>query len=122
VALDAVHPAFHHGMVIRQVELRMDFQVALIANGGVLAGIDNELPAPAAARDMLAASAVAGFAARFAGPFQVILVKARVRTGGEDPGNVCVAVGTDLIPNERGAFYLGWIHNRPVDCRTGGQQ
>ena len=45
VALHAVHPVFNDRVMLRQVELRVDFKMALKAGRGVLAGIGDEFAA-----------------------------------------------------------------------------
>jgi hypothetical protein len=62
VTLNAIHPAFDHGMMLRQVEFRMGFEMAIEARGCVFAGIKNELPASAANGDVFTAGAVTRFA------------------------------------------------------------
>src|SRR5437899_1020669 len=62
MALNTVHPAFDHRMMLRQAELGMGFYMALEAWTGILARIHDELAAPAAGRDMLAARSMTGFA------------------------------------------------------------
>src|SRR5437899_7160018 len=48
MALDAVHLAFGDGMMLGEMKLRLNFLVTLEARLGFLAGIDDELLAPAA--------------------------------------------------------------------------
>jgi len=42
VALDAIHPALYHGMVLGQAEFRVGFQMTLKARSGVFAGIEDQ--------------------------------------------------------------------------------
>src|SRR5258706_10084667 len=81
VALDAVHFAFDDGMMLREVEFGMCFQVALKTGGGVLAGIDDELAASAARHDVFAGGAVAGFATPLAGEPGLFGGQSRVGAG-----------------------------------------
>jgi hypothetical protein len=61
VALYAIHPALDDRMVLRQMKLRFDFNMALKTRRWIPAGIDDEFGRPAR-RDVFAAWAVAGFA------------------------------------------------------------
>jgi len=58
VALNAVHLALTHGMMLRQVELGMDIKVACKTRLGFAARINDEFPTPSADRDVPAAGAV----------------------------------------------------------------
>lgn len=71
VALDAVHLAFDHGMMLRQVEFGAGFLVALETSFGLLAGINDEFFQAAAPGhgNVFASRAVAGFTAVLAGHF-----------------------------------------------------
>jgi hypothetical protein len=117
VALDTVHFAFEHGMMLREVEFRVRFEVALKTGGGVLAGIDDELAA--AGLDVFAAGAVAGFATLLAGEAGLFEVQARVRAGREGAADVRVAIHAGMIADERGALDFRWGHDRAVNGGTG---
>lgn len=104
MAIHTVHAVFHDRMVVRQFEFGVNFEVTLIAACGVLARIDDELAPAPSGRDVFAARTVAGFAAREARPFQIVFVEAPVRTGGEDPRNVRVAIRARLVAHESRAF------------------
>src|SRR5258708_21062104 len=58
VTLHTVHAAFGHRMALRQSELGLDIQMALVTGARILAGIDDELPPAAARLDVFAASAM----------------------------------------------------------------
>ena len=55
VALHAVHPAFAHGMVLREVELRVDFEVTCETRLRVAPWIHDEFSVPATNCDVFAA-------------------------------------------------------------------
>jgi len=57
VALRAIHPAFNHGMMLRQIEFSPSRQVALETRAGIFSGIDNEF-ASAARGNVFAAGTV----------------------------------------------------------------
>jgi len=48
VALHAIHSLFEHRMVVRQPELRVDFEMTIQTSLGRAARVDDELSAPAA--------------------------------------------------------------------------
>jgi hypothetical protein len=62
VALDAVHPAFEDGMMLRQIEFGVGFQMTVETSGWVFAGIDDEFSPSTTGFDVFAARAVTGFA------------------------------------------------------------
>jgi hypothetical protein len=119
VALDAIHFAFDDGMMLRKVEFRVGFQVALETGGGVLAGIDDELAASAAGHDMLAGGAVAGFATLLAGKASLFEMQPRVGAGRKGAADVRVAIHADAVANEGGALDFRRGHDRATQGRTG---
>lgn len=88
VALDAVHLAFDDRVMLREIEFSVRFEMALETRGGVRAGIDDELAAPAARRDMQAARPVAGFATLLPGHSGLFEMQARVGTRREGAADV----------------------------------
>src|SRR5256885_7501307 len=104
--------------MLRQVELRVDFKMALKAGRGVFARIDDEFAAPAPDTRMLAPRSVARLATGRRRPFQVVLVKPRVRTRRKDARDVAVAIGAHFVANEVRAFNLRRVHDRPVERWT----
>lgn len=83
VALNAIHPAFNHRMMLRQVELGVSFQMALKTGVRVFAGIDDELPTSSARGNMFAARSMTRFASGQSGHCGVIEMHACMRTEGE---------------------------------------
>src|ERR1051325_8288854 len=57
MALHTIHPVLRDGMMLREIELGVDFQVALETRRGILAGVDDEHAAPATGGDVFAAGA-----------------------------------------------------------------
>jgi len=112
MALHAIHAALDHRMVLRQVELRVDLQVALKAGARIFPRIDNELAAPAARLNMLAARAVARFTAGFAVQSRAFKMKAPVRARGENAGDVGMALRAGLVSHEGSAGNLRRGHDR----------
>lgn len=100
VALDAIHFAFEHGMMLREAELGVGFQVAIQTARRVFAGIENEFPASTANRNVLAAGAVTGFATTRAGGGARHEVHPRVGAGGELSHVVGVAGQAGLVADE----------------------
>jgi len=66
MALHTIHASLQDGMMLRQMKLNLDVEVALETSGRIVAGIDDEF-GPATGLDVFAAGAVAGFAAGAAG-------------------------------------------------------
>ena len=122
MALDAIHLAFDDGMMLREVELRVRFEMALEAGLGIAAGIDDEFIVTAPGGDMLAAGAVAGFATLFTGEAGLFEVQTRVRTGRESAGNVGMAIGTNAVADEGGAFNRRRGHDGAVEGGAGVEQ
>lgn len=58
MALHAVHFAFGHGMVLRKIELRVNFEMTGKTSLRIFAWIDDELPISSAHRDVFAARAM----------------------------------------------------------------
>jgi len=106
VALHAAHFAFNDGMMLRQVKFSLGILMALEARFRVLAGIDDEFLQPAAPghRDVLAARAVARFAAALAGHFGVRDPEPRVRAAGKDARNMGMTIHARLVPDKSRAF------------------
>lgn len=106
VAIDAVHPVFEDRMVMRQIELGMDLEMALVAGRRILAGVEDEFPSSAARGHVLAAGAVTRFASGHARPLEIIFVKPAMRAGRKNPGDVRVAVRATLVPDKGRALDL----------------
>ena len=104
VALGAIHFAFQHRMMLRQIEFRMRLEMAVQARTRVLARVYNELPSTAANSDMLAAWPVARFASRHAGDIRAFKMQPCMRAGRKNAGDVCVAVVASLVSNKGGAL------------------
>ena len=83
MALHTIHPPFNDRMMLRQVKLALNVDVALETSGRVLARIDDEF-GPPARLDMFAAGAVAGFATGAARHGVSARISARMRTGRKD--------------------------------------
>jgi hypothetical protein len=122
MALDAVHLAFHNGVMLREVELRMRFEVAREAGFGVAAGIDDEFVVTAAGGDVFAAGTVAGFATLFTGEAGLFEMQARVRAGREGAGDGGMAIGANAVADERGAFDGGRSHDSAGECGAGVEE
>jgi hypothetical protein len=106
VAVDTVHVAFKHGVVLRQVELGVDGEVALETGVGLFARVDDELATTAAGGDVFAAGAVTGFAALLAGHLCVGQVESGMRAGREGSRDVSMAISAGFVADVSGAFDL----------------
>jgi hypothetical protein len=117
MALHTVHAAFDDGMVLREIELSVHFEVAVEANRRILAGIDDGL-APSRRLEVFARGSMTGFAPGKAGPLQVIFVKAGVWAVRKKACNIPVAIDARLVADKRGALDFGRRHHRVVQRRT----
>ena len=97
VALHAVHVAFDDRMMVRQVEFRVDVEMALEAGRRILARVDDKLRT--AGFDVFAARSVAGFAAGPAGHRRITGMNPCVRAGGKNANDVFVAIRAGLVAN-----------------------
>ena len=120
VALDTIHFAFENRVMLRQMEFRARFLMALETGCGVVAGIDDEFfEASAAGHDnVLAPRAVAGFTAELAGHVGLFQTHPRVRTGGKHTGNVRMAIRAGFVPNVSSSLDLQRDNDRSIG-RTG---
>src|SRR6185436_14415691 len=117
MTLDAVHPAFGHGMVLGEIELGVRLEVAIVAGLGILAGIDDEL-APATARgDVFAAGPVTGFTAGVTA-LRAFPMDPSVGAGGEGAAVVGVTFGARSVAREGCAFDGGRRDHRALERRT----
>ncbi len=125
VALHTVHVPFNDLMMIGQAECSLNVQMALETRRRVVARIDDEF-CVAAAFDVLAAGAVTGFAARAARQRCAHKVDLRMRTGGEFPDNLRMAIHTSLVADVMSAgnfqwrHYLGWRGGTGIQKGDGG--
>jgi hypothetical protein len=116
MALNTVHLSFSHGMMLGQAELSMDLQMTRETGIWFSARVDNELFAAAANRDVLAPRTVAGFTSGVSDHLRAFNMDACVRTRGENPRIVCVAIDASFISNQGCACNLRWRHHRAFDC------
>jgi hypothetical protein len=93
VALDAIHHAFDHGVMLRQAELGVDIEVALEAGARVFTGIHDELAPTATDTDVLTGGAMAGFAAVDRSELDIVFRETSVRAQREGAGDIRVAIG-----------------------------
>lgn len=128
VAGYAVHPAFHHRVMLGQVELGLGLEVTLEAWLGVCSRIDNELPAPATHGEVLAAGTVAGFAAVLLLPGPAIEAQPCMRTGRKTPRIIGMTFQASPIPDKARTFDARWRNDRGFQsgtryqCKPAGQQ
>ena len=92
VALHAIHFAFADGVMLRKVELSMNFQMAGETGLWIFTWVEDEL-SPRARRDVFAAGTMAGFAARTARQLRRFDMQARMRTGRKDARVIDMAIG-----------------------------
>jgi hypothetical protein len=102
VTLPAIHFAFTHRMVLRKIELSVDFEVTREARLRIFAGIDDELSVSPADRHMFAARAVTRFATGTARHLRRLDVQSRVRTHGKNTRVLAVTIRARGIADESG--------------------
>jgi len=118
MAMHAIQFAFDHRVMLRQVELRVDFQMTREARRGIASRIDNEFAAPAARSDVFAPSAMARFTAAAASELRVRHVNARMRAGGKNANDIRVTVVTNFVSDKGGSRNFRWRHQRPLHSRA----
>jgi hypothetical protein len=119
VALHTVHFAFAHGVVLRKVELGVNFEVAGETRLGFATRIHNKSPATTTHCDVFAAGTVARFTARPALHLRCRDINARVRTGGKDSRVVRMTIGASRVADERRAGNFRWNDDGGFECGTG---
>lgn len=100
VALNTIHPAFDHGMMLRKMKFGFNLDVTPKARSRIAPRIHDEPPASAAHGYMFAARPVAGFATGHCGPLEIVLVESAMRAGMKNPRDVGMAIDTLTVPNE----------------------
>jgi len=118
VTLHAIHSAFEHRMVLRQIEFGVRLQMALEACFWRFTGVDDELASPPAALNMFAAWSVTRFTPAQANRFRAFDMHPRVRAGWENPRVVRVTFSADFVADIFGAFDLGGRHDGAIDRRA----
>jgi hypothetical protein len=95
VALDAIHPAFKNRMMVRQLEIALDCQMALQAGRRILAGVDDELES-AARFNVFAAGSVTRFTSGIVFSHAGCM-NAGMGAGGKTPDDRGVAIHASLV-------------------------
>ncbi len=102
VALHAVHLPFTHRMMLRKIELSMNFEMTRETRLRIASRIHNEFFTLATDCDVFTSGTVTRFASRTAGHLRSVNVQPRVWSGGEDACVLGMAVGARGIPDKRG--------------------
>ena len=123
VAGNAIHFAFGHRMMLRQMEFGIDIQVALIARLRIAAGIEDEfLPTLPTDGDMLARRTVTRFTAVLAFHLPSIKTQSGMGAGRKNTRNVAVAIGANLVSDEACALNSGRHNDGSLYSGTGDHQ
>jgi hypothetical protein len=122
MALNTIHFTLENRVPLGKVELGARFEVALQAGGGITTGIDDEFAAAASSGDVFAARAVTALAPGQANQLRVFDVNSRMRTGGEHPNIICVAVEADSVPDKSSVGDAGCHYDRALDRGTGDKR
>lgn len=99
VALDAIHPAFEHGVMLRQLELRVNIHMARETRFRIAPGIHDEL-ASASSLHMQAARPVTGFTSSGIGVWGAIDMQTRVRTRSERSRELGMTIDARFVADE----------------------
>src|SRR6266568_1689514 len=122
VALDAIHAAFNHRMMLRQIEFGLGIQMTLKAGSRVFARVDDESSTTASCLDVFASRPVTGLAPGFSCQLGAFKVDARMGAGWKNPGDIGVAIVTGLVTNVSCARNLRRRHHRARNGGTGIDQ
>ena len=114
VALHAVHLSFTNGMVLREVEIRVDFEMTIETGLRIASRINDELAATAADSHVFAARTMARFTTGTARHLRRLDVDARMRTGGENARVIPVAIHAPFVADKRRTFDFRWRHDRTL--------
>lgn len=117
VTLNAVHFAFNYRMMLRQVEFRIDLNVALKTGFRALAGIDDEFPPSASNRNMFAGRAMARFTALHPRQLGVVQAQSGMRAGWKCVADGRMTLQANLVAKISGTFNIWWCH---YCSRSGG--
>ena len=119
VALNAIHAAFDHGMMLGEIKLRVNIEMALETGARIFARIDDEAAASTTHFNVLARRTVAGFAAGDVREFDVVFVQLAVGTGWEEARDVGVALDAGSIADVVCALDMGRGNNGAADRGAG---
>lgn len=122
MAVRATHAVLDHGVMLGQMEFRLDIEVATKTSFRIILGVDNKTTFPTPCRDMFAAGAMAGFAACLASPFEIVLVELAVRAGVENSRDVRMTFDAGAIADKRGPFNFRRSNDCAIECGAGTQE
>jgi hypothetical protein len=100
VALHAIHLPFPHRMMLRKVELGVDFKVTGETRLRIAPGVHDEFSVPATDSDMFAAGAMARFATGAARHLRRFDVQARMGTRWKNPRVFGVAIDARRVAHK----------------------
>lgn len=118
VALNAIHPAFNEGMMLRLAKFSFGLQMALETSVRIFAGVYDEFAAPPANFNVFAARTMAGFASRLAAELRVIDMDPRMRAGRKNPRDVGVAFAASPVADISCAWNVRRRNNCSSESRT----
>jgi len=119
MALNAIHVAFHHRMMLGHSKFRLRLQMTLKTRRRIFPRVHNEFPTPAAGFDMLAPRAVARFATRLPLELRIVDMDTRMRTGRKNSRDVRMALRASTIPDVSRSRNFRRRNYRPSQGRTG---
>lgn len=122
VALDAVHLAFDHRMMLRQAELHLDILVAAVTPLGIFARIEDQTRSAAGGFGVEAAGAVAAFTTGAAGELLDIRPHPEMDVALEGPRIIGVTVVTLVVADQGRARDLRGDDHAALNGRAGAQE
>jgi hypothetical protein len=106
VALDTIHLLLEDRVMLGQMKLSFHRAMAFKTGVGIFARVDDEFSTAAATGDVQTARAVTGLAAGLARRAGVGEANAGVRTGGENAGDISMALGAGTVAHKTGTRYF----------------
>jgi hypothetical protein len=119
VALNAIHVALYHWMMLRHSKFGLCLQMALKTRRRIFPWVHNELPAPAAGFDMLAPGPMTRLASCLTAELRVIDMHAGMRTRRKYSRDVRMALCASTITYVSRSRNFRRRNYRPSQRRTG---
>src|SRR6266478_5008679 len=119
VALNTIHPALYHRMMLRHSKFCLRLQMTLKTRCRIFAGIHNKFVSPAARFDMLAPRPVTRFATRLSAEPRIFDMHTRMRTRRKYACDVRMALRAGAIPHVSSSRNFRRRNYRPSQRRTG---
>ena len=116
MAVNAVHVALNHGVMLGEIEFGLNIQMTLETGFGIFTGVNDKLGG-ATGTNVLAAGAMTGFTPALAGHGHVGKMQPRMGTGRKFTDDRGVTIGTSPVTDKMGT---GNFQRRRHLCGGGG--